>query len=113
MILGSLGLGVVVLRNVLERRGELALLRAVGFRYGQILKIVLFEHWWLVILGLVIGTLSGLVSVLPAIGSAHHPFPYVSLSLTLLGMVASCLIWTYLAAIFALRGPLLNALRNE
>ena len=32
LLLGSVGLGVVVLRNVLERRGELAILRAVGFR---------------------------------------------------------------------------------
>ena len=30
LLLGSVGLGVVVLRNVLERRGELALLLAVG-----------------------------------------------------------------------------------
>ena len=31
LLLGSAGLGVVVLRNVLERRGELGLLQAVGF----------------------------------------------------------------------------------
>ena len=31
LILGSVGLGIVVLRNVLDRRGELAMLRAVGF----------------------------------------------------------------------------------
>ena len=31
LLLGSAGLGVVALRNILERRGELALLRAVGF----------------------------------------------------------------------------------
>ena len=32
LILGSLGLAVVLLRSVWERRGELALLRALGFR---------------------------------------------------------------------------------
>src|ERR1039458_6865719 len=32
LLLGSAGLGVVVLRNVLERRGELAVLLAAGFR---------------------------------------------------------------------------------
>ncbi|MCA9450563.1 MAG: ABC transporter permease, partial [Candidatus Omnitrophica bacterium] len=101
------------LRNVLERRGELALLRAVGFHPDQIKRLVLIEHWWLVVLGLLIGTISGLISVLPAIGSSHHPFPYLSLALTLLGMVLSCLVLTYLAATFALRGPLLSALRND
>lgn len=113
MILGSLGLGVVVLRNVLERRGELALLRAVGFEQSQVKRIVLIEHWQLAVMGLAIGTVAGLVSVLPALQSAQHPFPYLSLSLTLAGMLFSCLLWTYLAALFALRGPLLTALRNE
>ena len=32
LLLGSAGLGIIVLRNVLERRGELGLLLAVGFR---------------------------------------------------------------------------------
>src|SRR5262249_51036596 len=32
LLLGTLGLAVVVLRSVWERRGELALLRALGFR---------------------------------------------------------------------------------
>src|SRR5262249_1286083 len=36
LLLGSAGLGIVVLRNVLERRGELGLLLAVGFRPRQL-----------------------------------------------------------------------------
>src|SRR5213078_773531 len=43
LLLGSVGLAVVVLRNVLERRGELALLRAVGFRSGA-LQWLLFSE---------------------------------------------------------------------
>jgi hypothetical protein len=35
LLLGSAGLGVVVLRNVLERRGELGLMTAVGFVGGR------------------------------------------------------------------------------
>ena len=31
LILGSFGIGIVVWRNIRERRGELALLQAVGF----------------------------------------------------------------------------------
>ncbi|KAA0226695.1 hypothetical protein EDS67_19980, partial [candidate division KSB1 bacterium] len=32
LLLGTLGLGIILLRNVIERRGELATLRAFGFR---------------------------------------------------------------------------------
>ncbi len=44
LLLGSAGLGVVVLRNVQERRGELALLLAVGFRRRALQWLVLSEH---------------------------------------------------------------------
>ncbi len=44
LLLGSAGLGVVVLRNVLERRGELGLLLAVGFRRRALQVLVLSEH---------------------------------------------------------------------
>ena len=40
LLLGSAGLGVVVLRNVLERRGELGLLVAVGFRRRLLQRLV-------------------------------------------------------------------------
>src|SRR5207249_5417857 len=52
LLLGSTGLGVVVLRNVLERRGELGLLTAVGFRRKSLRQLVLAEHGALLGLGL-------------------------------------------------------------
>jgi predicted lysophospholipase L1 biosynthesis ABC-type transport system permease subunit len=113
MVLGSVGLGLVVLRNVLERRGELALLRAVGFRRSELRRLVLWEHWGLLLAGLVIGAAAAGVAVLPALGTSGRGLPMVSLGLTLAGILASGLLWTHLAAAAALRGPLLDALRNE
>ena len=43
-MIGTLGLAVVVARNVAESRGELALLRAVGFARPALLGLVLAEH---------------------------------------------------------------------
>lgn len=113
LALGSVGLGVVVLRNVLERRSELALMRAVGYRRGQIERLVLYEHWGLLAWGLAAGTLAAGVAVSPSLRSAGAAVPYVSLSLTLAAVAVSGLAWTYLATRLALRGPLLEALRNE
>ena len=113
MLLGSVGLGVVVLRNVLERRGELALLRAVGFSRGAVRWLVLSEHWGLLAMGLVCGVAAALVAVVPALASPRAPVPYASLAVTLAAVVANGALWTYLAALAALRGPLLAALRNE
>ena len=113
LLLGSVGLGVVVLRNVLERRNELAILRAVGFRKRALLWLVLSEHWALLLLGLASGVIAAVIAVLPAIRSPGAGVPVVSLSLTLAAVVVSGLLLTCLAAALALKGPLLSALRTE
>jgi ABC-type antimicrobial peptide transport system permease subunit len=113
LLVGSAGLGVVVMRNVLERRGELALMRAVGFRSRRLQRLVLAEHWALVALGLAGGTIAALVAVAPALRPTAGAVPYVSLGLTLAAVALGGLVWTYLATRLALRGPLLDALRGE
>jgi len=113
LLLGSVGLGVVVLRNVLERRGELALLRAVGFREHAVRWLVMSEHGALLMLGLLGGVIAAVVAVLPALLSPGAEIPYASLAATLGAVLASGWVWTWLAARVALRGRLLDALRNE
>jgi ABC-type antimicrobial peptide transport system permease subunit len=113
LLLGSAGLGVVVLRNVLERRGELGLLTAVGFRRRLLHRLVLSEHGALLGLGLGIGIASAVVAVLPAILSPGAQLPYGSLALTLAAVLLNGLLWTWLATGYALRGNLSAALRNE
>ena len=44
LVLGTLGLGAILLRNVLERRRELALLRALGYTRPNFLTMVVAEN---------------------------------------------------------------------
>jgi ABC-type lipoprotein release transport system permease subunit len=113
LLLGSAGLGVVVLRNVLERRAELALLLAVGFRARTVRRLVVGEHATLLIVGLGVGLLSAAVAVLPSLLSPGTDLPYRSLGATVGAVFLSGLAWTWLATKVALRGELLSALRNE
>ncbi len=113
LLLGSVGLGVVVLRNVLERRGELALLLAVGFRPRALKWLVLSEHGALLLLGLASGVIAAAVAVLPSLLSPATQLPYASLGLTLGAVLLSGGLWTWGATVLALRGNLLEALRNE
>jgi putative ABC transport system permease protein len=113
LLLGSLGLGVVVLRNVLERRSELALLRSVGFQRVGLHWLIFSEHVLLLALGLMVGIVAALIAVLPALTTPGAGVPYLSLSLTLLAVFLSGFVWTWGATTLALRGPLLNALRSE
>ena len=52
LLVGTIGLAAVLLRNVLERRRELALLGAVGYRRAHVFAIVLAENVLLLVWGL-------------------------------------------------------------
>ncbi|MBC7805680.1 MAG: ABC transporter permease [Akkermansiaceae bacterium] len=113
LLLGSAGLGVIVLRNVWDRRGELGLLRAVGFRQSTLFRLLFREHALLLTLGLTAGIASALVAVLPALRSPGAEIPYLSLGVTLLAVFVSGFAFTGLATAVALRSRMLDALRNE
>jgi putative ABC transport system permease protein len=113
LILGSVGLGLVVLRNVLDRRGELAMLQAVGFNKVTLKRLVFYEHGGLMLGGLVCGVIAALVAVGPALKSPGSQIPYLSLSLTIAAIAVSGVIWIWIATAFALSGEMLEALRNE
>lgn len=113
LLLGSLGLGIVVMRNVLERRAELALLRCTGFSMRDVTRVLLAEHWLLVIGGLCAGVASAVIAMWPNLRS-----PGVGLPLGAIGLIVGSLLllglgWTARAARAALRGRLIAALRNE
>jgi putative ABC transport system permease protein len=79
VLLGTLGLGVLVERHVLERRGELALMQAIGFLPGALRRMVLGEHAALLIGGLLLGSLSALVAVWPALQQPGDlPLPFIA-----------------------------------
>ena len=113
LLLGTFGLAAVQLRNVLERRSELALLRATGFRRRRLAEMVMLENGLLLCAGLGCGMLAALVAVLPHLlfGRASIPWPWLAGTLALVmavGLVAG------LAAVrTALTAPLLAALREE
>jgi ABC-type antimicrobial peptide transport system permease subunit len=113
LVLGSVGLGLVVLRNVLDRRGELAMLWAVGFDKVALRKMIFHEHSGLMLFGLICGVVAALVAVGPALSDPGADMGYLSLILTVAGIGISGMIWIWLAAAFALSGRMLEALRNE
>jgi ABC-type antimicrobial peptide transport system permease subunit len=113
LVLGSIGLGLVVLRNMLERRGELAMLRAIGFDRGRLKRMIFYEHWGLMMAGLACGVVAAVVAVVPAAQSPGGRVPYVPLLATVATIGLSGAAWVWLAGTLALRGRLLDALRHE
>ena len=113
LILGTFGLGAVLLRNVLERQRELALLRAVGYNSGHVSLMVLAENAFLLFTGVLVGTISAAVAIAPAWLERGGGLPVLSLGALLIVVVATGLTASLVATIAALRSPLLRALRTE
>ncbi|MBI1354810.1 MAG: FtsX-like permease family protein [Acidobacteria bacterium] len=113
LLLGVLGLAVVMTRNVLERRGELALLQAVGYGSRAIEKLVLAENVFLLLFGVGIGAGTAVLASAPHLLSGMAEPPWASLLLTLALIVATGLAAGAVAVSRSLRQPLLAGLRRE
>ena len=113
LLLGTLGLGTVLVRNVLERRRELALLRAVGYSTGHVSLMVLVENGLLLFGGLGAGTVCALVAIAPAWIERGGQFPVMSLGGLLLAVALAGVVSSLVATMVAVRSPLLAALRSE
>jgi len=106
-------LATVQLRNVLERRGELALLRAAGFRRRRLAGMVLLENSVLLLTGLAVGVFAALVAVAPHMLSGGAAAPLDDLA-AMLGIVLAVGVMTgLLAARATLKAPLVAALRGD
>jgi ABC-type antimicrobial peptide transport system permease subunit len=113
LILGTVGLAAVLLRNVLERRRELALLRAVGYRPRDLAAIVIVENASLLVLGVAAGTACALLAIFPAVSARGGHVPWASLGALLGFVLATGIAATLAATAVALRFPLLESLKSE
>ena len=113
LLLGTFGLTAVQLRSVFERRKELALLRASGFRRLRLGQMVLLENLLLLMGGLAAGTVAALVTVLPHMLTSGARVPLRDLAATLGVVLIVGVVVGLLAVRATLRAPLVAALRGE
>ncbi|HEY6359594.1 MAG TPA: ABC transporter permease [Vicinamibacterales bacterium] len=114
LLLGTVGLAAVLLRNVIERRRELALLGAVGYRPRHFLLMVLAENALLLGGGLVAGVVCAMLAIAPAAVERGSRLPLTTAGVLLVfALLVTGLLSSALAAKAATRGPLLTSLRSE
>ncbi len=113
LLLGTVGLGAVLLRNVFERRRELALLRAVGYNSSHFTLMVVAENALLLFSGLITGTVCALLAIAPVFFERGGRLPNISLGVLLLAVLISGLTASLIATWAALKSPLLPALKAD
>lgn len=113
LLIGTLGLSAVLLRNVLERRREMALLRAVGYRSADFALMIVAENIFLLLCGLATGTACAFLAIAPVLLTRGGRLAMLSWVWLLAAVLTTGLAASILATRAALRSPLLATLRGE
>lgn len=113
LLLGTIGLAVVQLRSVIERRGELALMRAQGFNGRRLTLMVILENAVLLVGGLAVGCVSAAIALIPQWAPQAASVPWFVLTMLLSTIAAVGLLAGWLATRSTLRAPLVAALRGD
>ena len=113
LLLGTIGLATVMFRNVLERRRELAILRAVGYDRQRLAIMIVAEAAFLLGAGLTTGIVCAAVAIAPAWLGRGGTRPGAGLVALLSGVALAGLVSSIVATRAALSGRMLDALRTE
>jgi putative ABC transport system permease protein len=119
LIIGTLGILNTMVMSVFERTREIGILRAIGWRPGRIMRMILMESVLLSVSGGVVGTIGAIlltffVSRLPQAGGTVRGG--ISATVIFLGFVIALLVGLIGAAYPAFRGARLmptEAIRHE
>jgi putative ABC transport system permease protein len=117
MVIGILSLAILALRAVVQRRRSIGVLRALGYRRGEVIAGVVTEATLTTTCGVLVGTVTGLTTgylyLNGAIAATPFGFDVVSLAGTLVLMYAAVLLATVGPALAAARTPPAQALRLQ
>ncbi|MCF8365563.1 MAG: ABC transporter permease, partial [Bacteroidales bacterium] len=113
VLIGTIGLGIVLLRNIMERKAELALLLAIGFRKTEILKTIFLENFILLLAGNTLGFFAALIGILPSLLSPAFAMNTRFIILLILMVFISGLLWIYFPARQSLKRFSIKDLHEE
>jgi len=117
ILLGTIGLGLVLLRNMLERKNELAVYSALGFSRSLIFRLIISEYILIMACGIALGLLAAMAGLLPATLSPSSQLSGSFFLLSGLLVLLNGLFWIWVSAraiIGRLRGGSLSkAMRHE
>jgi putative ABC transport system permease protein len=112
LIVGVAALGVISARAVVERRQQIGVLRAIGFRRGMVQAVFLIESSFIALTSIVVGTLLGLVLASDIIRDTQKQPSWENLTLVVpWANFALIFLVVYLVALAATFVPALRASR--
>jgi hypothetical protein len=112
LLLGTVGLAIAQLRSALERRGELGVMRAIGFSRRRLGAAVMWETVVLLAAGIGSGGLCAVLAVTPYLVAGKTVPPIIGPLMWVLLIASFGLAAGSLAVARVVRMPLVDALRK-
>lgn len=114
LALGTIGLALVLARSVLERRRELGIMQALGFKKRSLIYMLSREYGILLLAGVFIGSFTAIVSTLPALLSEYADISSATI-LQVIGLILlNGVLWIVgLASVMVKPAYLVGSLRSE
>lgn len=112
LLLGTIGLGISQLRGAMERRSELAAMRAIGFTRERLTWLLTLENAWQLFRGMLIGAAAAGFAAVPAILGGQQAAGLFGSAMMLVSIILIGLLASWISAILAMRWPLSQALRS-
>jgi ABC-type antimicrobial peptide transport system permease subunit len=113
LILGTVGLGVVLVRNIIERANEIGLFLSMGFGRARIFRIFFLEYFFLISAGILAGLLPAVLATLPRILSLDTMQALANIAKLLLILTANSACWISIFILANVRERSLSALNAE
>lgn len=113
LILGTLALAILILRNSIEERSQTETFRALGYNRSLILKINVSRYFILLSFSIFIGTMSSIISVLPVLFTENALISILmAISLSIfVGFIG--FVFILISSILVTKNRQLSALRRE
>ena len=113
LILGTVGLGIVLIRNILERASEIGLFQAMGFGRGHIFRIFFLEYFFLISVGILAGFLAAILATLPGLLALDGMQAFANIGKLLLLLIGNSVCWISIFILTNLRERSLATLNLE
>jgi ABC-type antimicrobial peptide transport system permease subunit len=113
LLIGIGGFGVLIQRSIAERRGEFALMLAVGFSKRTLVFIVLVQELFILFTALIVGLAAALLALYPALAEAGEKIPWGILSALVAAMAGGGFLWVWRSVTGSLKGNIIGILKNE
>lgn len=113
LLIGTIGIGTVLIRNINERRSELALLMAAGFKLSMVRKLLIKENLSPFMFGIISGTIAAGIAILPSLLTSGKEIPWLFLATTIALIILNGIYWINRAVKKSCSTNITQSLRND